>query len=313
STVEKLAEAVKNVEAQLTLELSDPSMQKFNYELLEVSEGTTAELFLQKLNSNSTLDELRAESKWNSIKNERIETLSKDIVKLRETDPQKNLKSNEEKIKRFEILANKFQTLENTLTGEALHGLKQVLNNFCTAKKALEESSNMAFSDLPIQGVGNNAWRVLCESARRFYNESTQTESFPNVSDGSSCPLCLQNLEDEAKERFTEFEDFVKNDVQKSFDKTKEKYESAIENLNRLDFNFEEQAPISFELNELIENYSEKQSEYLNILSGQKEYIVGLFNSMKTIETINTIEIGNTPKTIIQDLNKSLSEKNEEL
>src|SRR5699024_1910212 len=84
SIVEKLAEAVKNVEAQLTLELSDPSIQKFNYELLEVPEGTTAELFLQNLNSNSTLDELRAESKWNSIKNVRIETLAKSIVKLRE-------------------------------------------------------------------------------------------------------------------------------------------------------------------------------------------------------------------------------------
>lgn len=313
SIVEKLAEAVKNVEAQLTLELSNPSMRKFDYELLEVPEGTTAKLFLEKLNLNSTLNELRAESIWNSTKNARIEAVEKEIDKLKATDPKKSLKSNEEKINRFEILASKFQNLENNLTGQALNNLKEILNNFCVAKEALRESSNTAFSDLPIQGVGNNAWKILWESARKFYNESTQTESFPNVSDGSSCPLCLQDLEDEARERFTKFEDFVKNDIQKSFDEAKEKYESAIYNLNRLDFNFEEQTPISLELNELIENYSEKQAEYLNILSKQKEHIVGLFNSMKTIEDINAIEVDRTPKTLIKELNKSLSEVNEKL
>lgn len=313
SIMEKLAEAVKNVEVQLTLELSNPSMQKFDYELLEVLEGTTAKLFLDNLNLNSTLDELRAESIWNSTKNARIEALEKEIDKLKATDPKKSLKSNEEKIKRFEILISKFQNLENNLTGQALNNLKQILNNFCTAKKALEESSNTAFSDLPIQGVGNNAWKILWESARKFYSESTQTESFPNVSDNSSCPLCLQDLEEQARERFTKFEDFVKNDIQKTFDETKEKYELAIESLNSLVFNFEEQIPISSELNELIENYSEKQVEYLTVLSQQKEYIVGLFNSMKTIENINTVEVDSTTKILIQDLNKSLSGINEKL
>lgn len=313
SIVEKLAEAVKNVETQLNLELSSPSMQKFNYELLEVPEGTTAKLFLDNLNANSTLDELRDVSKWDAKKNARIETLEKEIDELKSTDPKKSLKSNEEKIKRFKILAAKFQNLENNLTGQALNNLKEILNNFCVAKEALRESSNTAFSDLPIQGVGNNAWKALWESARKFYNESTQTESFPNVSDGSSCPLCLQDLEGQARERFKKFEDFVKNDIQKSFDEAKEKYESTIENLNRLDFNFEEQAPISLELNELIENYSEKQVEYLNVLSEQKEYIVGLFNSMKTIENINAIEGESTPKTLIQELIKSLSELNDRL
>ena len=79
SIVEKLAEAVKNVEAQLTLELSNPSMQKFNYELLEVPIETTAKLFLDNLNANSTLDELRAESIWNSTKNARIQAVEKEV------------------------------------------------------------------------------------------------------------------------------------------------------------------------------------------------------------------------------------------
>jgi len=313
SIVEKLAEAVKNVEAQLNADLSSPSMRKFDYELLEVSAGTTAKLFLDNLNLNSTLDELRVESLWDSTKAERIDVLEKDIDKIKATNPENTLKENEEKIRRFEILVNKFQNLENNLTGQALNNLKQILNDFCTAKKALEESSNSAFSDLPIQGVGDNSWKILWESARKFYNESTQKESFPNVSANSNCPLCLQDLEEQARERFTKFEDFVKNDIQKTFDESKERYELAIEELNRLEFEFEDQNPVSTELNELIENYSEKQEEYLSVLLKQKKYIVELFESKKNIENISTIEGDNTPKTLIQELNKSLSEKNEKL
>lgn len=313
SIVEKLAEAVKKVEEKLGLELSAPSMQKFDFELLEVPEGTTAKLFLENLNSNSTLDELRAVSQWNSTKNTRIEVLQKEINKLKATDPKKSLKSNKEKIKRFEVLINKFQNLENNLTGQALNNLKLILNNFCTAKEALKESSNTEFSDLPIEGVGNNAWKVLWESARKFYNESTQTESFPDVSDESNCPLCLQDIDEEARERFSKFEDFVKNDIQKTFDDAKEKYDLAIEKLNRLEFNFEEQKPTTLELNELIENYTDKQTKYLTTLSEQKEYIVELFNSKKSAPSINTIDVDNSAKTLIQELNKSLAETNDKL
>lgn len=83
--------------------------------------------------------------------------------------------------------------------------------------------------------------------------------------------------------------------------------------MNRLKFNFDEQQPISLELDELIEKYSEKQVEYLETLSKQKDYLIGLFNSKKSVDIINSIEIDNTPKTLIQELIKTLIETNEKL
>ena len=94
---------------------------------------TTAKLFLDNLNANSTLvDELRAESKCrilqNLTKELNPEFLVKEIDKLKATDPKKSLTLllPEEKIKRFEILINKYQNLENNLTGQALNNLKQI-------------------------------------------------------------------------------------------------------------------------------------------------------------------------------------------
>lgn len=313
SIVEKLAVCIKKVENELNEEFSNPALAKFDHTLLEVSDSSTAKTFLDNLNSETTLDELRAEAIWNTTKNSRLEELIKKIDELKATDPQKTLKDNEDKVKRFEILLNKFQNLENNLTGEKLKDLQQVLNNLVTTNEALKESSEKAFSELPIEGVGNSSWKLLWESARRFYNESTETENFPKVDGESSCPLCFQDLGEDAKNRFTAFEDFVKNDIQKTYDEASDKFDLELENLNNLKFSFEEQKPTTIELDELIEDFSKNQTDYLELLSKQKDYLVGLFNSKKTVETIQPIEIENSPKVQIQNLIKTLKETNEKL
>ena len=274
SIVEKLAVCIKKVENELNAEFSNPALEKFDHTLLEVSDCSTAKTFLDNLNSETTLNELRAEAIWNATKNSRIEELIKQIDKLKATDPKKILKENNDKIKRFEVLQNKFQTLENNLTGEKLEDLKQILNNLSTTSKALKESSEKAFSDLPIEGVGNSSWKLLWESARKFYNESTETEDFPKVNGESNCPLCFQDLGEVAKSRFTDFEDFVKNDIQKTYDEASDKFDLEFENLNNQDFSFEEQKPTTIELDELIDEYSKNQSQYLESLSKQKDYLI---------------------------------------
>ncbi|WP_231556217.1 AAA family ATPase [Gillisia sp. Hel_I_29] len=199
------------------------------------------------------------------------------------------------------------------MTGEKLEDLKQILNNLSTTSKALKESSEKAFSELPIEGVGNSSWKLLWESARKFYNESTETEDFPKVNGESNCPLCFQDLGEDAKSRFTAFEDFVKNDIQKTYDEASNKFDLEFENLNYQDFSFEEQKPTTIELDELIDEYSKNQSQYLDSLSKQKDYLIELFNSKNSVETINSIEIDNTPITQIQNLIKNLKEANEKL
>jgi len=313
SIVEKLAVCIKKVENELNVEFSSPALEKFDHTLLEVSDCSTAKTFLANLNSETKLDELRAEAIWNTTKNSRIEELNKQIDKLKATDPKKTLKENEDKIKRFEILQNKFQSLENNLTGEKIKDLKLTLNNLVTTSKALKESSEKAFSELPIEGVGNSSWKLLWESARKFYNTSTETENFPEVKGDSNCPLCFQDLGEDAKNRFTAFEDFVKNDIQKTFDEASDKFDLDFENLNSQDFSFEEQKPTTIELDELINDYSQSQEQYLESLSKQRDYLVGIFNSKKAVETINSIEIENSPKIQIQDLIKTLKEANDKL
>jgi energy-coupling factor transporter ATP-binding protein EcfA2 len=313
SIVEKFAVYLKRIESEINAELSNPALASFDYSLLEVAEGTTAQSFLENLNQDTSLDELRAQSIWGSSKASKVEELIKEIDRLKATDPKKNLKDNGEKIKRYDILKNKFQALENALTGETLVELKTVLNSYVATSEALKKSSEEAFSDLPINGVGNSSWKFLWESARKFFNESVGKESFPDTNDDSNCPLCLQDLGEEAKQRFTVFEEFIKNDIQKTHDVALEKYSLTIDNLNRLDFSFVEQEPTTSELNELTGDFTQRLKDYIALLKSQRDYLIGLFNSKNHVETIDTIAIENTPKTVIIAIVADLVEVNKKL
>ena len=313
SIIEKFAVYLKRIENELIQELSSPSLSKFDYSVLEVSEDSSAKLFLIKLNSETTLDELRIESLWNSIKEKRVDELNKEIDKLRATDPKKSQKENEEKIKRFEILKNKFQALENNFTLQSLNDIKITLNNFATTSDALKSASENAFSELPIEGVGNNSWKLLWESARKFYNESTESTSFPATEKDSNCPLCLQPLEEYAKKRFIDFEEFVKNDIQKSYNEASNMFDLKIKNLEDLNFSFIDFEPTIIELEELINGYTLSQEQYLASLSEYQKYLLELLNSKKNIESINYLDIKDTPKTAIVKLIEDITTVNEKL
>lgn len=313
SIIEKFAIYLKRIEDKLSEELTAPRLRKFDYSFIEVADDSTAKKFLSGLSSSTKLDELRAESTWTSAKELKIEELKKEIEKIRATDPKKNLKENEEKIKRFEVVKNKIQLLENYLTGESLNDFKLTLNDYLVTNEALKASSEQAFAELPIKGIGNNHWKLLWESARTFYNESVGVAKFPEIQGGCKCPLCLQELDEGAKRRFSEFERFVKDDIQKKYDDALIKLNTKITNLSKLNFSFEEQKPTIAELETILPGFSEKQTLYLASLSKQKDYLLEILNSKNPIEIINNIDVENTPKTLIIELIKSVEAINEKL
>ena len=84
--------------------------------------------------------------------------------------------------------------------------------------KALEEAAHLvaqAFRSEPLPGVGTSPWKELWDSARRYSESFAYPNSpFPAVSGTSRCVLCQQSLGEEARHRFTRFEQFVTSDTQ---------------------------------------------------------------------------------------------------
>jgi len=84
-------------------------------------------------------------------------------------------------------------------------------------RKAANEDATKVFADTPLNGVGQESWRLLWNQAR-IYSESlayTQ-QSFPVVGDEARCVLCQQSLDADAKARLLGFENFVKQGLDAS-------------------------------------------------------------------------------------------------
>lgn len=134
----------------------------------------------------------------------------------------------------------------DTLVQDAKKYLEQLSDENCrriiAAKKksilkktAADTAAEKVFSGSELEGVGSDVWKELWEAARNYSVSSAYKEAeYPNISDGSRCVLCHQPLTQEAKERLTSFEIFVKGEMQKAATDAAKEYETASQTIEAL-------------------------------------------------------------------------------
>lgn len=121
-----------------------------------------------------------------------------------------------------------------------------------TAKKAYDFSLTSFDKVDPLEGVHSDPWKILLTAARDFSTSHAYTESeFPNTGKDALCVLCMQPLDNHAKERLDRFWQFMQ-------DKSKVTYDQACTNLkNKKDeiINLALPEPEAYEplCNELVE------------------------------------------------------------
>ena len=104
--------------------------------------------------------------------------------------------------------------------------------NYSEIRKLGEDFENMEasasifaerlFKDSNLEGVGKETWKHLWEYARVYSQEiAYKDKDFPFTGDGALCVLCQQSLNDDAKERFLSFEDYVKGEAENAVTKAK--------------------------------------------------------------------------------------------
>lgn len=90
---------------------------------------------------------------------------------------------------------------------EALQGRRADLQSLIEAADLVAKE----FSSEPLGGIGSDPWRSLWQAAKGYV--AHLEKSLPQDHDAATCPLCMQELTPEARERFQRFERFVGNDV----------------------------------------------------------------------------------------------------
>jgi len=310
--LEKLARACNDVNQKIEEEKAGLTAQAFDYSILIDDFGTDVSKFLQGLNAQTKVKDLKLHSDHSKESDERIKELVGNIAKLKATDPTKEIKENTQRIRRFNSLRSNYQTVDKAFSEKTLNATRDAINEYVASSNASKAASEKAFSNLPIKDIGGDHWNRLWESARKFYNQVSGEDKFPEIEE-NACPLCLQDLSDDAKKRFSNFEEFVKADLQEQLDKAKEKLDRIKEYYENLDFDFSQTAPTIEEIDELNEGFDELQNSYLSQLETERNKIIDLVVASKMIEAIARIDFDDTPIMAIDNLVSGIEKHNERL
>jgi len=313
SVVERLANACKEVEHAMGMEKEDLRKESYDYSFMFDDIETEVSKFLRGLNEKSKqadLDKLSGHSKESEA---RIKKLSEQIIKLKATDPAKEIRENSQKIKRYESLKARYEKLETGFTETALNSVRDKINIAVLASKNSKAASEKAFSNLPLDEIGSDQWKALWESARKFYDGIKGQGSFPNSGEDENCPLCLQELGEEARHRFLNFEEFVKGDLQEQLQTANTKLRELKEYFENLDFDLLEAKPTIEEIQESSKEFEEIETLFLSALEVKKDKILSFIENLKTIDSIACIEFEDTPAKIITAHISELGKINEKL
>lgn len=131
-----------------------------------------------------------------------------------------------------------------------------------------------------LPGTGDQAWKTLFESARRFSAElAYPDEAFPHVRQGARCPLCQQLLDQEAAKRMQRFEEFVKQDTAKVAADKREQRTKAEQNITKASLGFGLDEAMTDELKQLDAPLLQATNEFEKNVGTRRQWLLDALKS----------------------------------
>ena len=312
SILEQLANACNKIEENLRKEIGQLESRKLDYSFLINEEGNGIQTFLKNLSAKSDLKTLDAIANFTTGDQTLLDTTEQKIAKLKALDPAKKVSENNKIISRFNLLKARYEQILSELSIEKIGEIKKDVlkrTELQSANKALTEQT---FSDLPLRSIGSQPWKVLWESAKRFYQYS-ESKNFPDPEEDSVCPLCLQNLSHEAKERFKNLEEFVQSDIQNQLNAIGIKLRQSSQEISSISLNFSEIETTLNELDEISSNFKQQHASQIDTINKYVISIINLLAGRENPESFNVQELSIDLTEVIKKIVEKIEEENKTL
>jgi energy-coupling factor transporter ATP-binding protein EcfA2 len=175
--------------------------------------GSTGAAWVEKLSAKTPTDEVEAQCSFMPENETELQDIQKRISEASPADKAKQLRN---KKSHADGIVNDVQTYLNQLSDENCKRIIAAKKKSILKKSAAEAAAKDVFSGAKLEGVGSEIWKELWSAARKYSEELAYSgQEFPHVQDDSFCVLCHQPLSEEAKQRFTSFESYIKGETQK--------------------------------------------------------------------------------------------------
>jgi hypothetical protein len=151
------------------------------------------------------------------------------LVRSKEPDPKAKAEKVKKSKKEVDKLIAGFRNWKGKLSDEACLKFHELAKDAKNKQLTASAYAKSVFESSPLKGIGEEAWALLWEHARSYSQTIAYPEiKFPNIDGEAVCVLCQQPLDDNAKNRLSEFEEFVKGklelaakDAKQAFNDTK--------------------------------------------------------------------------------------------
>ena len=191
--------------------------------------STTGAAWFEKVSAKTTTGDLDSHCTFLPENKTELEDLQTRISVISSAD-----KANQFRTKKSYVdgLVKDVQVYLSQLSDENCKKIIAAKSKSILKKSAAEAAAKDVFSGAKLRGVGSDVWKELWSAAREYSEKVAYTgQEFPHVQDDSVCVLCHQPLSEEARQRFTSFESYIKGETQKQATEAAREAEQAIDAL----------------------------------------------------------------------------------
>jgi len=225
--LEALADACDEIKAQLEKRVSELNAKTpLAIRNAQLSNETAAGSFVRTLSASSNVSQLELLATLSDEERQRLANLEADLAQ----DPKRaaaRIQSRKDRLDRAVDTVSKLISA----TSESAFGSRDALKTDRDAKaSAAKVASEALFAASPLPEIGQPVWRTLWDAAKRYSDDIAYPQrKFPEPIDGSElCVLCQQPLDQEALDRRSAFEDFIKSSTKAEEERAEQLYVSAL-------------------------------------------------------------------------------------
>lgn len=195
----------------------------------DIQDGTEAAKFLSALSKDTTDEQIDNATTWSEDDEALIKQLTADVAKAEADDPLRQAKRLRDAKNAIAAFRGNLQKLHSLASNENEIKVKGVVARLNSAIRSCELAETEDFSKEPLQGIGSDPWKSLYEAAKAYsVNVAYKDTEFPAVGEGKVCVLCMQELNETAKERLSRFKNFMENATQEELKSAKDEISNTL-------------------------------------------------------------------------------------
>ncbi len=284
---EELATIVKKLKTQLEIEKPKPEWPQIE----GLNNSTKIGKFINLINPQTDIKDIEKNIYWSEKDEVLLEKKTKNVASIEVNDPfleAEKYKKQREKIKN---IGQYFLDRRKKLGDIKYRELINKINDLEEAENALQEVSKTSLAHEPLSGAGTSSWQILYKAAKDYSLQFAYPQNeFPHILEDSRCVLCMQPLDEDAKERFKRFKSFMEAKTNQEYENKKRNLENLREEVDTVNF-IEEEI-----FKERVQDFQTFKNEIFSLLweySKSLEYRKEQF--LKSIDELRSFVIPSLP------------------